>query len=35
MNVFLGLRYCIWSKNEAIENIAESANSILKKGITA
>ncbi|BAK66718.1 putative TetR family transcriptional regulator [Sphingobium sp. SYK-6] len=34
MNVFLGLRYCIWSEDASIEEITEAAASILQKGIT-
>jgi len=35
MNVFLGLRYSIWSEDGAVDEIAEWANSILRDGITA
>ena len=33
MNVFLGLRYSIWSEDKSPEDIAELANSILLSGI--
>jgi AcrR family transcriptional regulator len=33
MNVFLGLRYAIWSDDAAPAGIAEAANSILREGI--
>ena len=33
MNVFLGLRYSIWSDERSVDEIAELANSILRKGI--
>lgn len=33
MNVFLGLRYSIWSEDASAEHIAEVANSILQRGI--
>ena len=33
MNVFLGLRYSIWSDERSAEEIAELANSILRQGI--
>lgn len=33
MNVFLGLRYAIWSEGQCPANIAEAANSLLRKGI--
>jgi AcrR family transcriptional regulator len=33
MNVFLGLRYAIWSDDTPVEAIAEVANSILRHGI--
>lgn len=33
MNVFLGLRYAIWSDEEAIETIAAASDSILRAGI--
>ena len=33
MNVFLGMRYSIWSDGRSAEDIAEIANSILRKGI--
>lgn len=33
MNVFLGLRYSIWSEQESVEEIAEVAESILQSGI--
>jgi AcrR family transcriptional regulator len=35
MNVFLGLRYAIWSDDNAAEEIAEAASSILRQGISA
>jgi len=35
MNVFLGLRYAILAEDESIEDIAETANKILRQGITA
>ena len=33
MNVFLGMRYSIWSDEASIEHITDIANSILKRGI--
>jgi len=33
MNVFLGLRYAIWSEDHAATTISEAANSILRQGI--
>jgi Transcriptional regulator len=33
MNVFLGLRYAVWSDEVSAEEIAELANSILRQGI--
>jgi AcrR family transcriptional regulator len=33
MNVFLGLRYSIWSEEESVDRIADLANSILRDGI--
>lgn len=35
MNVFLGLRYSIWSEGEAVDEVADLANSILRDGIAA
>lgn len=35
MNVFLGLRYAVWSDDEAAETIAAMANQILHEGIAA
>ena len=35
MNVFLGLRYAIWSDDRSAEQIASLANSILREGIVA
>jgi AcrR family transcriptional regulator len=35
MNVFLGLRYAIWSEEQAVEDVADAANSILRVGISA
>lgn len=35
MNVFLGLRYTVWSDEMQPEDVAELANSILRKGIAA
>ncbi|MBT2186789.1 TetR/AcrR family transcriptional regulator [Sphingobium nicotianae] len=35
MNVFLGLRYSIWSEGESVDEVAELANSILREGIAA
>ncbi|ABC63097.1 TetR/AcrR family transcriptional regulator [Erythrobacter litoralis] len=36
MNVFLGLRYAVWAKDDdAIEDVPERAMQILKRGITA
>ncbi len=34
MNVFLGLRYAVWSQDRTPEEIAEIANGILRQGIT-
>jgi AcrR family transcriptional regulator len=34
MNVFLGLRYAIWSEEDSVEDVAEAANSILRTGIS-
>jgi AcrR family transcriptional regulator len=33
MNVFLGMRYSIWSESTSIEHITALANAILKRGI--
>jgi AcrR family transcriptional regulator len=33
MNVFLGLRYAIWSEDQAAGQVAEAGNSILRDGI--
>ncbi len=33
MNVFLGLRYAIWSEDRTAARVAEAANSILRDGI--
>jgi AcrR family transcriptional regulator len=33
MNVFLGLRYAVWSDETAPDEVAECANSILREGI--
>lgn len=33
MNVFLGLRYSVWSENSDAERIAELANTMLRSGI--
>ena len=33
MNVFLGMRYSIWSELMSIERVTELANAILKGGI--
>jgi AcrR family transcriptional regulator len=33
MNVFLGLRYSIWSDEFSVESVVEAANSILRSGI--
>lgn len=33
MNVFLGLRYAIWSEDQTAGHVAEAANSILRDGI--
>ena len=33
MNVFLGLRYAIWSEDQAAGQVADAANSILRDGI--
>lgn len=33
MNVFLGLRYAVWSEDASPEEVADLANSILKEGI--
>lgn len=35
MNVFLGLRYAIWSEESSAEEIADTASSILRQGIAA
>ncbi len=35
MNVFLGLKYSIWSDDASVEEIAEAASSILLRGIAA
>ena len=35
MNVFLGLRYAVWSNDGTPEGLAELANSILREGIAA
>ena len=35
MNVFLGMRYSIWSEAEAISDIADAAGSLLASGIRA
>jgi AcrR family transcriptional regulator len=35
MNVFLGLRYAVWSNQGTPEELAELANSILREGIAA
>lgn len=35
MNVFLGLRYAIWSEEHSAEEIADAASSILRRGIAA
>lgn len=35
MNVFLGLRYSIWSDEDSVEQVAEAASSILQRGIAA
>jgi AcrR family transcriptional regulator len=35
MNVFLGLRYSVWSEDRPVEEIADLANAILKSGICA
>ena len=35
MNVFLGLRYSIWSEDSSAEAVADAANSILRSGISA
>jgi len=35
MNVFLGLRYAVWSNEGTPESLAELANSILREGIAA
>ncbi|MBO9580721.1 MAG: TetR/AcrR family transcriptional regulator [Sphingobium sp.] len=35
MNVFLGLRYSIWSEDSTTEDVADAANSILRAGIAA
>ncbi|WP_136161204.1 TetR/AcrR family transcriptional regulator [Sphingomonas flavalba] len=34
MNVFLGLRYSIWSDERAVEDIARIANAVLRDGLT-
>ncbi len=33
MNVFLGLRYSIWSEDRSVEQIADTANAILRRGV--
>lgn len=33
MNVFLGLRYAIWSEDQAVVRVADAANSILRDGL--
>ncbi|MCT2397927.1 TetR/AcrR family transcriptional regulator [Novosphingobium mangrovi (ex Huang et al. 2023)] len=33
MNVFLGLRYAVWSEDSSVEDIAELASSILREGL--
>ncbi|MEJ2411048.1 MAG: TetR/AcrR family transcriptional regulator [Novosphingobium sp.] len=33
MNVFLGLRYAVWSDDAALEDVADLASSILREGI--
>lgn len=33
MNVFLGLRFAVWSEESGAEEVAELANSILRRGI--
>jgi AcrR family transcriptional regulator len=33
MNVFLGLRYSIWSEDESVDGIADAAGAILQAGI--
>lgn len=35
MNVFLGLRYAVWSEDMPAPDVAELANSILRQGIAA
>jgi len=35
MNVFLGLRYSIWSEDRSVDEVAEIASSILRHGIVA
>lgn len=35
MNVFLGLRYSIWSEDSSADAVADAANSILRSGISA
>ena len=35
MNVFLGLRYCVWSDDTKIEDVRDLALSILESGIAA
>ncbi|MCB2066260.1 MAG: TetR/AcrR family transcriptional regulator [Erythrobacter sp.] len=35
MNVFLGLRFCVWSDDRTIDDVAEVAARILERGITA
>lgn len=35
MNVFLGLRYAIWSEDSSAEDVADAASSILRMGISA
>lgn len=34
MNVFLGLRYCVWSEDASVEDVAEAARSLLQNGIS-
>ena len=34
MNVFLGLRYAVWSNSEDADRIADIANAILRRGIS-
>ena len=35
MNVFLGLRFCVWSADDSIEHVATVALGILERGIAA